>query len=271
MRPMAEESLEEAKRHQEEAAFFDDEEYGEGPLSDLTIRRYTELRKPWLPSEYPWFVLGDVRGKRVLDLGCGDGTNAILLAIKGASVLGIDISPRAVEVARRRARLHGVEDRVQFICQDLESVIEGNQETFDIIAGFALLHHMIPVLSSVLESLKRLARPGTFFLFVEPVSLSKLLRALRFGLPIPVKGTPRERPLEPEEIRIIRRHLPHTRLRLNGFLLRFGRNVLINGNYELSPWYRRGLYDLAARVDNILLLTLRIKWLASTAVISGHA
>jgi 2-polyprenyl-3-methyl-5-hydroxy-6-metoxy-1,4-benzoquinol methylase len=268
---MAQESVKQAKRHQEEAAFFDDEKYQEGPLSDLTIRRYKELRKPWLPSEYAWFVLGDVRGKRILELGCGDGTNAILLAIKGASVLGIDISPRAVEVARRRARLHGVEDRVQFVCQDLESVIEGNQETFDIIVGFAVLHHVIPVLSNVLQSLKKLARPDTFFLFAEPVSLSKFLRALRLRLPIPVKGTPGERPLEPEELEIIRRHLPNTRLRLQEFLLRFGRYMLINRNYELSPWYGRGLYDLAARVDNILLSTLRIKWLASTAVISGRA
>jgi 2-polyprenyl-3-methyl-5-hydroxy-6-metoxy-1,4-benzoquinol methylase len=267
---MAQESIDQARRHQEEVAFFDHQKYQEGPLPDLTVRRYKELRKPWLPAEYPWSVLGDVRGKRALELGCGDGTNAILLAIKGASVLGIDISPRAVEVARRRARLHGVEDRVQFICQDLESAVESNHGTFDIILGIAVLHHMIPVLSNVLQSLKKLARPDTIFLFAEPVSLSKGLRALRLRLPVPVKGTPGERPLEPEELKIIWRHLPNARVRLNGFLLRFGRYMLRNRNYELSPWFVRSLYDLAARVDNILLSTLRIKWLASSTVICGR-
>ena len=50
---------------------------------------------------------GGVRG-RVLDLGCGTGDNAIAMAHAGASVLGVDIVPAAIEKARARAAARGV-------------------------------------------------------------------------------------------------------------------------------------------------------------------
>ena len=104
-----------------EAEFFDAEPYNEGPIDALTIARYTELKKPWLQAESAWAAIGEVTDKRVLEVGCGDGGNSILLALKGARVCGIDISPRAIEIAKKRAALHGVSDRVQFVARRLRS------------------------------------------------------------------------------------------------------------------------------------------------------
>jgi magnesium-protoporphyrin O-methyltransferase len=60
----------------------------------------------------------------VLDLGCGTGTNAILLAQAGAGpVTGIDLSPASIEIARNRAAVVGLaEDRVWFEIADVASV-----------------------------------------------------------------------------------------------------------------------------------------------------
>src|SRR5947208_16303026 len=55
-------------------------------------------------------LLGDVRGKNVLDLGCGEGGYARELAKRGARVTGVDGSPRLVEVARSRSTID-----IQFI------------------------------------------------------------------------------------------------------------------------------------------------------------
>src|SRR5258706_1323126 len=52
------------------------------------------------PPEYSFYLLGDVRGKTVLDLGCGSGE--IPLVRHGANVIGIDISPELVELAAKR-------------------------------------------------------------------------------------------------------------------------------------------------------------------------
>src|SRR3954454_19874570 len=53
-------------------------------------------------------LLGGLRGRRVLDVGCGTGLWSVLLAQRGAEVWAIDISPRSVAVTRRRAEIHAV-------------------------------------------------------------------------------------------------------------------------------------------------------------------
>src|SRR5213083_3509867 len=54
-------------------------------------------------------MLGDVAGKTILDLGCGEGGYARELARRGARVTGVDGSERLIEVARERARHDGLE------------------------------------------------------------------------------------------------------------------------------------------------------------------
>ncbi len=54
----------------------------------------------------------------VLDVGCGTGCNAILLATSGIEVIGVDIVPRAIERARGRAKHAGVEEYARFEMAD---------------------------------------------------------------------------------------------------------------------------------------------------------
>src|SRR5690349_21347271 len=54
------------------------------------------------PLEYAFHLLGDVSGKTVVDLGCGDGLNTVILASLGARVLAVDISDKSLEVTYRR-------------------------------------------------------------------------------------------------------------------------------------------------------------------------
>jgi len=57
-------------------------------------------------------ILGDVRGKRVLDAGCGNGYMCRLLARRGAQVVGVDLAPRWIEIARGREPGLGIEYHV---------------------------------------------------------------------------------------------------------------------------------------------------------------
>lgn len=59
-------------------------------------------------------LLGDVRGRRILDLGCGEGGYARELAKRGAKVTGVDGSARLIEIARRRTTDPGV--AVEYLC-----------------------------------------------------------------------------------------------------------------------------------------------------------
>lgn len=59
------------------------------------------------------------QGACLLDVGCGRGRHARILAARGYDVTGVDLSPRAIETARRRATEEGVGDRVRFVQGDM--------------------------------------------------------------------------------------------------------------------------------------------------------
>jgi 2-polyprenyl-3-methyl-5-hydroxy-6-metoxy-1,4-benzoquinol methylase len=261
-----------AERWRSEARFFD--EVAEKiaarlqPLDPRAVARYSKLERPWFIKEFCFQLLGRLRGKRVLDVGCGEGSNAVLMAKLGAHVTGVDISPGSIEVCRRRARIDGVEAQTQFCCSPLET-LELPKGGFDIVWCDGVLHHVIPELDRVLSLLMRWARPGALFVLSEPVSLTPWLRRLRKGVPIHTDATPGERPLQRAELEIILRHLPG--LEMKGFHL-LGRlaRFLLPGDYERSPLMRRLATDLLWRVDELLLSVPRLKPLGGMYVMYGR-
>jgi SAM-dependent methyltransferase len=257
-------------RWESEQQFFDSEEYSEQPVAESTIRRYTECRKPWLAAEFPFYILGDVAGKYILELGCGDGGNAILLALRGAEVVGIDISPRAIEIARHRAALHGVSARTTFIAKPMELFQTPGCRKFDIVCGWAVLHHLIPVLEATMAQLRETAAPGALFLFLEPISLWHWLRRLRLLLPIPTLGTPDERPLERAEMPILRKVIPEMQIHYFNALIRAADRFLLGACYEDFSPAARMFYDVLARIDDFCLNRLGLTGLASSAALYGR-
>lgn len=255
------------ERWEREAEHFASLEYDCTPIPHETIERYRLCRHPFHSAEYPFVLLGDVRGKRILDIGCGDGTRAIMLALKGAQVVGIDLSKQAIAAARSRARIHGISEATDFILCPLELYTDARQ--FDVIIGWNILHHLISELSGLLVRIQSLGKPNCTYLFYEPINLSQLLRRIRLVLPVPVVGTPDERPLEAPELDIIRGAFCQVEIAYFGFAVRLlSRFILKNSNYEQSSRIRRFVHDSLGCMDWFLLRLLRLSKLASTAVIS---
>jgi SAM-dependent methyltransferase len=80
-------------------------------------------------------------GTRVLDVGCGVGRWSRLLAGRGASVTGVDLSPTMIAQAQRRAAVEGVADRCRFLVQDLAHLDAGGR--FDVVLGVTVLQHIL--------------------------------------------------------------------------------------------------------------------------------
>lgn len=256
-------------RWRDEATFFDAHAPREVRAIDPRVAlRYARARRPWFNKEYRFRLLGPLAGHRVLDVGCGTGDNAILLALAGAEVTGVDVSPRSVELAEARARASRVPVAPRFVCGPIETAALP-QGAFDVVWGDGVLHHVIPELDAVLARLAQLARPGARFLFSEPVSRLAALRRLREVLPIPLDGTEGERPLEEAELAVVRRHVPDLVLRPFGLLGRVNRFVL-PGGYEGAPFARRALASALCAADYALLSVRPLARAGAMAVLSGR-
>lgn len=238
-----------------EAAFFDrwaDENAKRlAPVDPAVLARYARPGRLY-PKEYCFRLLGDVRGKSILDVGCGEGEDAVILASLGAQVTGLDVSAGAIDLARRRAALNGVSGRARFVCAPLQA---GNlpERSFDVLWIDNLLHHVLDDLEDTLEALLRAARPGALFVCSEPVNLSPALRKIRFLVPVHTEVTPGERPLEKADLAVLRALVPGLRKRHFTCLGRLTRFVIPDFRYESAPRWRRLLCDGLHAVDRLLL------------------
>jgi SAM-dependent methyltransferase len=78
------------------------------------------------------------RPRRVLELGCGDGVNAIFMASRGCHVTAVDISRTALKLAKEKQRLAGVE--IQFIEGDVFEL--DNRDSYDFVFDRGMFHHV---------------------------------------------------------------------------------------------------------------------------------
>ncbi len=229
------------------------------------IARYRAAAHPWHGKEFRFRLLGDLRGKRVLDVGCGMGENAVLLAACGARVTGVDVSERSIACARRLAAGSGVE--VELLCAPLEDA-DLPPRSFDVVWGDGVLHHVLHDLDGVLARLTSLAREGARVVFSEPVDRVPGLRLVRALLPIPLDGTPNERPLREAELDVVRRHLPGLTVRPFVFLSRVNR-FLVHNRLEDAPPLRRQAAEALARLDAALLAVPGVSRLGAMCVLYG--
>jgi SAM-dependent methyltransferase len=156
------------------------------------------------PLEYAYALLGDIRGKLVVDFGCGSGENSLLLARRGGRVVGVDISESLLELARRRMRVNGFSGHAQFIvgsAHDLPIV----EQSADVVLGIAILHHLD--LAVTAREIYRILKPGGVAIFQEPVRDSKIVRGVRRLIPYKAPDvSPFERPLTTPELAAFAEH-----------------------------------------------------------------
>jgi ubiquinone/menaquinone biosynthesis C-methylase UbiE len=102
--------------------------------------------------------LGDMKGLKVLDLGCGDGTTAIPVAGLGAEVLGVDIARNLVEAGNRRAQVLGMTN-CRFQEGDACNLGDLKDQTFDLVMSiFGAMFAPKPF--DVAKEMVRVTKPG---------------------------------------------------------------------------------------------------------------
>src|ERR1700688_551093 len=121
-----------------------------------------EARKYFVESHIPGFAeFHRWKDKKVLEIGCGIGTDTINFARHGAQVTAVDLTEKSLEVARQRARVFGLEDRIRFLqanAEDLSSYVP--VEAYDLVYSFGVIHHT-PHPERVIEQIRKYVTPAS--------------------------------------------------------------------------------------------------------------
>jgi 2-polyprenyl-6-hydroxyphenyl methylase/3-demethylubiquinone-9 3-methyltransferase len=116
------------------------------PLHELN-----PLRLAWIDE------LASLKGKRVLDVGCGGGILSESMYFKGAEVVGIDLGEKALNVAKLHQLESGAKVDYQFIA--VEQLAAQQPASFDVVTCMEMLEH-VPVPASIVAACAQLVKPG---------------------------------------------------------------------------------------------------------------
>jgi 2-polyprenyl-3-methyl-5-hydroxy-6-metoxy-1,4-benzoquinol methylase len=130
------------------------------PVGSREYFEEVEARKYFVESHIPGFAEFERwRGKRVLEIGCGIGTDTISFARAGARVTAVDLTEKSLELARERARVFGLDDRITFLQANAEKLSDHVPvEPYDLVYSFGVIHHT-PHPDLVLEQIRKYVTP----------------------------------------------------------------------------------------------------------------
>ena len=121
-------------------------------FDEVEHHRYEEYA-PWMPK-----VMGfsDFAGQRLLEVGCGMGTDLLQFARGGAEVYGIDLTEKAAKLARKRLGLYGLQGSISI--SDSET-LPFKSDSFDLVYSWGVIHHT-PDTEAAAKEILRVCKPG---------------------------------------------------------------------------------------------------------------
>lgn len=195
-------------------------------------------------------LLGDLEGKEVLELGCGDGLISVFLAKQGAKVTGIDFSENSISHTLRQAEYNQVEHLVE--AKNMNALDIGDFENkFDLVIGKFILHHIEPF-EQFSRSLANALKDSGKAVFIENSSRNPILILARTHLVgrygIPKNGDDEEFPLEPKEVELLKKNVGRIHIHYPDFVLFRMINTYI---FKWQPKYSF-ILDLMTKLDSLI-------------------
>lgn len=160
----------------------------------------------------------DIKGKKVLDCGCGMGYYSVLCAKRGALVTAIDISEEMLKISKIRAKLNGVGNKIRFYCMSVERMSFTKEEKFDVVIGCGALHHFQLELAG--KNISKTLKKGGKAIFLEPLIGSRFLFWFRSFFPVPCEESPGGGGLTYEEIAMFSKFFSKTSIKTFHFFTR---------------------------------------------------
>ncbi len=138
------------------------------PLGTREYFDEVEARKYFVEPHIPLFAEFERwKGRKVLEIGCGIGTDTMNFARAGAFVTAVDLSDESLRIARQRAEVFGLSEQIRFVQADAEKLsLSVPLETYDLVYSFGVIHHTPNPLAAVTEIKKYMGADSVFKLMV---------------------------------------------------------------------------------------------------------
>lgn len=144
-------------------------------LSRIDINKYFQQQTS-IEYRHVLSQMGKLKGKKILDLGCGFGEISIYLALKKAQVTSVDISQNMLNVVDKLAKKYRVKTRIKTVKSPAEK-LPFPDNYFDLVYGGNVLHH-VDIPQASLEIHRVLKKNGKA-LFIEPLGYNPLINIYR--------------------------------------------------------------------------------------------
>jgi 2-polyprenyl-6-hydroxyphenyl methylase / 3-demethylubiquinone-9 3-methyltransferase len=122
------------------------------------LHQINPLRLGWIEQ-----LTGGLQGQQVLDIGCGGGILSDAMARKGAHVLGVDLSSKALKVAQLHA-LEAQTPNIQYREVSAEALAAEQPAQYDVVTCMEMLEH-VPDPASIVRACSQLVKPGGWVFF----------------------------------------------------------------------------------------------------------
>jgi SAM-dependent methyltransferase len=264
----------EGEVHRREVKFHD-AWAGDTLVQDVLVRECFEAPTA-LENRFILQKMGDLRGRRVLDIGAGLGESSVYFGLQGAEVTAADISPLMVENVRKLAAKYAV--KVTGIVSSAESLCV-SENYFDFVYVANAIHH-IHDRERLFRQIYLALKPGGMFISYDPLAYNPIINVYRRIASL--VRTPDESPLTVADLKLARKHFRSVQHRefwiltlalfLKYYLLdrvhpnedRYWKRILREQPQTLRWWMP------LFRLDQILSRLPLLRWLAWNMVIWGE-
>ncbi len=260
--------------HQREAEFHD-AWAGSTPIDDVLVRECFEAPTA-MENRFILSCMGDLKGKRLLDIGAGLGESSVYFALRGAQVTMTDISPGMVQTGRELARKYGVE--IEGIVSQAED-LNVPAETYDFVYIANTIHH-VQDRDALFQKIHRALKPGGRFFSYDPVAYNPAINVYR-RIATEVR-TEDESPLTLADLRLARKYFPNVQHRefwISTLLLFVKYFAVDRVHPNQDRYWKRVLRETPKRLrwwmplralDRALTRVPLVRWLAWNMVMWGE-
>ena len=259
--------------HQRETEFHD-QWAAETPVSEVRVRECFEALTA-VENRYILRQMGSLTGKRVLDVGSGLGESSVYLALQGAEVTMVDISPGMIEKAKEVGRHYGVELKGSSAVG--ESLPAGDAE-FDIVYTANTIHHVTDR-RMFFSEMRRVLKPGGRFYSFDPIAYNPAINIYR-RMATQVR-TEDEAPLKRADVALAREYFDDvsTRTFWIATLALFAKYYLLDRVHPNADRYWKRIFTETPAslwwwqpllgIDTVLTRVPGLRWWAWNVVMSG--